>query len=918
MYIGARDQMNREYRAAQEVREYEQRNGMTRDQAVQAAANEYKVNPDVVAQKEAQGVRSVEPQSYGYSPGKSQTSNVVPSEQANVYKATIMQPGHYEMTVNTKTYPTSSMDWQGPKAIKKPVEEKPFIYGSAKFVELFKLREPEMQKILEKEAQSKAIQEAKDYISPGDLVRKVAIERGQITKLSQLEATYPGQITEKGKEVIGMKEGSPKSEQIIINKYRDVITKGTTLEKAKAISKAIWTNPQELDAAREQLRVEAFKQGPRSQEYFMELLHTPIYARETLPASIGAGALWTGGAAAATALVGPEIVAGAGIGMGLWYLGSKALQGVSQLKETHFPLLQATEEVAVDVGGFQVGQSAVQGAMAIPSKVNEYIISRKTKGLPLLEAKQSITTEKYPGIEFQVKDLEGYSAKAKAKLGDGQLQFYVKYEPKFSKPYYTVDLEQADFINVDGSYERAGTILPKPKETGLTNPTTLKDTPGFNEPPSYVISGNVRGTYSGNLAELSRPGKVKGSIQLDIPGQVSEIATAKGMYQGGKYSTERSLMGSNSKVTAKTNRIDFELGEGFKPQAQLGYQLKLATPKSFTVTKPLESGGYKVLKIDMENKKITELFSVEKGSAPKATASKVWQPKPTEPGSLETKGDGLVTILEPPKISVVTKVKLPRSQTKKVFSVMEPPKVETQQKKKQTSIKVFQEHAEIKPLPEVRLEAPAFATILKKKVGQVQSGGTARVSASASASLPSIASGSAQDTIQIKMPDVAQASESTNENRQSSKLINIFDRANDERSKPIKPLEQIPQKISLGFPTMISKPKAFFKTLVRRQGQFKSIGIFPTEKAAVLAGKERVSHTAAASFKVMGNLKGIASKLLQRKQFYSSKKEPGVYIERREKRIKSPGEKFEITRRGILASGIARERLKNKRRRFIL
>jgi len=39
--------------------------------------------------------------------------------------------------------------------------------------------------------------------------------------------------------------------------------------------------------------------------------------------------------------------------------------------------------------------------------------------------------------------------------------------------------------------------------------------------------------------------------------------------------------------------------------------------------------------------------------------------------------------------------------------------------------------------------------------------------------------------------------------------------------------------------------------------------------------------------------------VLPSKTFYSSKKEPGVFIQRREARISSPGEKREITFKGI-------------------
>jgi len=80
-----------------------------------------------------------------------------------------------------------------------------------------------------------------------------------------------------------------------------------------------------------------------------------------------------------------------------------------------------------------------------------------------------------------------------------------------------------------------------------------------------------------------------------------------------------------------------------------------------------------------------------------------------------------------------------------------------------------------------------------------------------------------------------------------------------------------------------------FTVLVRRYGKFKPIGIYKTPTAAFRAGRRVAAGTLAASFKVTG------SKLPKvPKGFYQSKKEKGVFIEKRGFRLSKIGEKKEI------------------------
>jgi len=105
--------------------------------------------------------------------------------------------------------------------------------------------------------------------------------------------------------------------------------------------------------------------------------------------------------------------------------------------------------------------------------------------------------------------------------------------------------------------------------------------------------------------------------------------------------------------------------------------------------------------------------------------------------------------------------------------------------------------------------------------------------------------------------------------------------------------------------------KNLYGVSVRRGGVFREIGKFKTQKQAFIRGKALVSRTAAASFKIEDPLEIDPFKkgILSENQFYKSKKEKGVFIEKREKRIKSRGELAEITYKGIFAQ---KQKQKNK------
>ena len=104
----------------------------------------------------------------------------------------------------------------------------------------------------------------------------------------------------------------------------------------------------------------------------------------------------------------------------------------------------------------------------------------------------------------------------------------------------------------------------------------------------------------------------------------------------------------------------------------------------------------------------------------------------------------------------------------------------------------------------------------------------------------------------------------------------------------------------------------FFQVQVRRQGKFKVIATTSTEQEAFKIGRTNVQNTAAASFRVKGfnQEDGPINTNFMDRQFYSSKKEPGTFIQKNQFRISTAGEKREITAKGIMTN-----RLSNRKSR---
>lgn len=97
-----------------------------------------------------------------------------------------------------------------------------------------------------------------------------------------------------------------------------------------------------------------------------------------------------------------------------------------------------------------------------------------------------------------------------------------------------------------------------------------------------------------------------------------------------------------------------------------------------------------------------------------------------------------------------------------------------------------------------------------------------------------------------------------------------------------------------------------YRVEVRRKGVFKTIAVTDTPQAAFRIGKQKVEQTAAASLRVspVGHhekVTGVGKGILPMTKFRQSTKEPDVFIQKRRFRISSPGEKRDITYKGIFA-----------------
>lgn len=165
----------------------------------------------------------------------------------------------------------------------------------------------------------------------------------------------------------------------------------------------------------------------------------------------------------------------------------------------------------------------------------------------------------------------------------------------------------------------------------------------------------------------------------------------------------------------------------------------------------------------------------------------------------------------------------------------------------------------------------------------------------------------------IKEPDIIQGKKQKTYTPQTPSQITIQEPITTPINPPINPPPQTkPKPFKIPSPTEPKGPqKSFFapltknkqtrsvggfKVMVRQRGKFRLLGSFGDIGMAFGAGETSILGSAKASFKVIGNTKEIEAKAkgLNPRLFYQSKKEPMTFIQRRETRISSPGEKREI------------------------
>lgn len=102
-----------------------------------------------------------------------------------------------------------------------------------------------------------------------------------------------------------------------------------------------------------------------------------------------------------------------------------------------------------------------------------------------------------------------------------------------------------------------------------------------------------------------------------------------------------------------------------------------------------------------------------------------------------------------------------------------------------------------------------------------------------------------------------------------------------------------------------------FEVFVRKKGKFIAVGVERASDKAFETGKRAVQNSASASFKVVDTKGNIVSPSnYDNSNFYESRKERGVVVQKRSNRINTSGEKAEITSKGIFSQ---RNIKKNKR-----
>lgn len=150
-----------------------------------------------------------------------------------------------------------------------------------------------------------------------------------------------------------------------------------------------------------------------------------------------------------------------------------------------------------------------------------------------------------------------------------------------------------------------------------------------------------------------------------------------------------------------------------------------------------------------------------------------------------------------------------------------------------------------------------------------------------------------QETVNFQAPEYTVTQATTIRTRRSI-TPPVF---NPPPQRPVNPvITNLP-----GFKNVYAKSTGF-DVFVRSKGVFNKINIKPLAKSeAVNLGAFRVGMSASATFKVSPSSEAVGERFGQKGFLSDFYKKDNLFIEKRSRRIKSPGEKREITYKGIMS-----------------
>lgn len=195
----------------------------------------------------------------------------------------------------------------------------------------------------------------------------------------------------------------------------------------------------------------------------------------------------------------------------------------------------------------------------------------------------------------------------------------------------------------------------------------------------------------------------------------------------------------------------------------------------------------------------------------------------------------------------------------------------------------------------VKLDAPQDtipAAAIKRKAVQATSAETGYKTSPAESQIPATST----TQIQAQATDQAQATQSILE--QTTQPTPQTRRPQPPRELSTKQSFENPEIFFPITPGRTEKTRIApgrVEVQVRRKGVFKSFGFAATPEKAQAKAEQIVRGTPAASYRLLEEEGEILEEFATSKDFTRSKKEKGVIVQKREKRISSPGEKAGIT-----------------------